>query len=90
MKGGNLQKFFRRENQACPPALSGGCSLGLGTKNDLLTCFEDLSDAQAEAPSTTSIVLAGAAIVQMLKPAAVKNFDGYAQEIFILCLSIKF
>ena len=48
-----------------------------------------LSDAQTEAPATTSIVLDGAVIVQMLTPAAVKNFDEYAHKIFIPYLSTK-
>ena len=77
MRGANLQEFFRLVNQACPPALSDGRSLRLGTKSDLLTCLEDLSHAQSEAPATTSKVLDGAVIVQMLKPATVKNFDQY-------------
>ncbi|KAI0236746.1 hypothetical protein LSAT2_012715, partial [Lamellibrachia satsuma] len=47
------------------------------------------ADAQSEAPATTSIVLGGAVIVQMLKPAEVKNFDEYAQEIVIPYLSTK-
>ena len=68
---------------------SDGGSLRLGTKSDLLTCLEDLSDAQSEAPATTSIVLDGAVISQMLKPAAIKSFDEYAQEIFIPNLSTK-
>ena len=89
MRGGNLQEFFCHKNQACPPALSDGGSLRLGTKSDLLKCLEDLSDAQSEAPATTNIVLDGAVIVHMLKPAVVKNFDEYAQEIFIPYLSTK-
>ena len=35
-RDGNLEEFFRHENQACPPALSDGESLRLGTKSDLL------------------------------------------------------
>ena len=37
-------------------------------------CLEDLSEAQTVAPVTNSVILDGTAIVQMLKPAAVKNF----------------
>ena len=81
-RDGNLEDFFRHENQACPPALSDGNNLYLGTKSDLLKCL-DLSEPQPEAPVTTSLVLDGAAIVQMLKPAATKNFDEYACQIFI-------
>ena len=35
------------------------------------------------APSTSSVIVDGAAIVQLLKPAAAKNFAEYASEIFI-------
>ncbi|KAI0213839.1 hypothetical protein LSAT2_001090, partial [Lamellibrachia satsuma] len=83
MRAGNLQQFFRRENQACPAALSDGGSLRLGMKNDLLTCSENYSDAQSETPAITYVVVDGAVIVQVLKPAAAQNFDEYAQEIFI-------
>jgi len=69
-RDGHLDEFFRHENQACSPALSDGESLRLGTKSDLLTCFKEISDARSGAPTTTSIVRDGAAIVQMLKPAA--------------------
>ena len=79
----NLEEFFRHENQAYPPALSDCGNLYLGTKSDLLMCLEDLSEAQTVAPVTSSVILDGAAIVQMLKPAAVKNFAEYASQIFI-------
>ncbi|KAJ8393331.1 hypothetical protein AAFF_G00062320 [Aldrovandia affinis] len=84
-----LRSYFRHENQACPPALSDGGSLCTGTKNDLLTCLEEVSDAKTETPVTICIVLDGAAIVQMLKPAASKTFEEYAQQIFIPYMSTK-
>jgi len=86
---GNLEEFFRHENQACPPALSDGGSLYTGTKSDLLTCLEEVSDAKTETPVTTCVVLDGAAIVQTLKPAASKTFEEYAQQIFIPYMSTK-
>ena len=86
---GNLEEFFRHENQACPPALSDGESIRLGTKRDLLKCFEEFSSAQSEVPDTTCLVLDGAVIVQMLKPAVAKNFDDYALDVFIPYLSTK-
>ena len=55
-------------------------------KNDLLTCSEDYSDAQSETPAIIYVVFDGAVNVQVLEPAAAKNFDEYAQEIFILHL----
>ena len=89
MRDGNLEEFFRHENQTCPPALSDGESLRLGTKSDLLKCFEGFSSAQSEVPDTTCLVLDGAVIVQMLKPAVAKNFDDYAHDVFIPYLSSK-
>jgi len=86
-RDGNLEEFFRHENQAWPPALSDGGILCTGTKNDLLTCLEEVSDAKTETPVTTCIVLDGAAIVQMLKPA--EAFEEYAQQVFILYMSTK-
>ncbi|KAL8585219.1 hypothetical protein ACOMHN_013234 [Nucella lapillus] len=88
-RDGNLEEFFRHENQACPPALSDGGSLCTGTKSDLLTCLEEVSDAKTETPVTTCIVLDGAAIIQMLKPAASKTFEEYAQQIVIPYMSTK-
>ncbi|KAG1683665.1 hypothetical protein GQR58_009801 [Nymphon striatum] len=90
-RDGNVDDFFRHEDQACPPILSDGWSLHLGTKSYLLTCFEDIAYSRSEAPTTTtSIVIDGAAIVQMLKPAACKNFREYAQKIFIPYMSTRF
>jgi hypothetical protein len=62
--------FLHHENQACLPALSDVGSLC----SDLLTSFDEISDARLRKSTTTSIVLDGAAIEQMLKPAVCKNF----------------
>ena len=82
-RDGNLEEFFRHENQAYPPALSDCGNLYLGTKSDLLVCLEDPSDIQSEAPVASSVVLDGGVLVQILKPASVKNFIEYASQIFI-------
>jgi len=53
---------------------------------------KSVSDAKTETPVTTYIVLDGAAIVQMLKPAASKTFEEYAHiahQIFISYMSMK-
>ncbi|XP_070210981.1 uncharacterized protein [Littorina saxatilis] len=81
-RDGNIEEFFRHENQACPPALSDGGSLCTGTKSDLLTCLEEVSDAKTETPVKTCFVLDGAAIVQMLKPAASKTSEDNKTELF--------
>lgn len=88
-RDGHLDEFFRHENQACPPALSDGGSLRFGLKSDLVTCFEEILDARSEAPTTTSLVLDGAAIVQMLQPSTCKNFREYANDVFIPYVSSR-
>ena len=56
-------------------------------KSDLLVCLEDISAAQSVAPSVTSAVIDGAAIVQILKRGSVKTFQEYADEVFIPYIS---
>ena len=86
-RDGNLEEFFRHENQACPPSLFDAGRLHLSTKSDLLVCLESLSEAQSEAPSVTNVVLDGAAIIQMLKPGAAKTFEEYTLQVFLLYIS---
>ena len=66
---GNLDEFFQHKNQAWLSALCDGSRLRLGTKSDILTCLDDLSPSQTKTPDATCIVLDGAAIIQMMKPA---------------------
>ena len=82
-RDGNLEEFFRHESQACPPALSDGGSIRLGVKSDLLSCLETLSEPTSVVPPTSCIVLDGAVIIQMLKPATAKTFSEYAQRVFV-------
>ena len=81
-RDGNLDDFFQHENRAYPPSLSEGGNLRLGSKSDLLNCMEELSKAKSEAPVVTSVILDGAAIVQMMKPGTTRTFDEYANVIF--------
>ena len=55
--------------------------------SDILTCLDDLSPSQNKTHDATCIVLDGAAIKQMMKPAAAKTFDEYAQQVFIPYIS---
>jgi len=84
---GNLDEFFRHENQVCPPSLSDAGRLHLGAKSDLLVCLEGLSEAQSVSPVVTTAIIDGAAIVQMLKPGAAKTFQEYANQVFIPYIS---
>ena len=82
-RDGDLEEFFRHENQAWPPSLSDAGRLHLGTKSVLLECLESISEAQSEAPSVTNVVLDGAAVIQVLKPGAAKTFEEYAHQVFL-------
>ena len=81
-RDGNLDEFFRHENEACPPSLSAAGKLHLGTKSDMLEFLEGLSEAQYEAPKVIIVAIDGAAIDQMLKPGATETFEEYAHEVF--------
>ena len=80
---GNLEEFFRHENQAYPLSISDGSNLYQGTKSDLLTCLKEVSELHPDTPAVTSLIVDGAVIVQMLKPNTAKNFSEYATNIFI-------
>ena len=82
-RDGNLDEFFQHENQAFPPSLSDGGGIRLGVKSDLLTCLEDFSQPRTEVPPTSCIVLDGAVIIHLLKPATVKTFNEYAQQVCV-------
>ena len=88
-KGWNLDEFFRHENRMCFPALSVSENLRLGSKSDLLACLEDVCAARSDVPETTCIIHNGAAIIQMLKPAAAKHFVEYLRDVFIPYITTK-
>ena len=50
---GNLDHFFRHENQSYPPSLSDDRSMHLGANSDLLACLEDVFDAKQDALAAT-------------------------------------
>jgi len=68
-------------------ALSDRGRLRLCTKSNILTCPKDLSPSQTKTPDATYIILDGAAIIQMMKPAASEIFDENAQQVFTTCIS---
>lgn len=84
IRDGDLDDFFRHENQSFPPALSSFGDLRSGNKADLLTCLEDLSSSttSTESPSVDAVLLDGAAIVNMLKPGHATTFSEYAEQVF--------
>ena len=84
-RDGNLEDFFRHENQACPPSLSQHGKLRLGTKSDLLHCLESTAELECtpSPPITDVTILDGAVVVNFLRPLGAKTFDDYALKVFL-------
>ena len=82
---GNLEEFFKHENQSCPPSLSHLGKLCLpGNKAELTTCLESHCQPRSELPEGIEVVVIdGVALVNMLKPSAVKTFSEYASLLFL-------
>ena len=81
VRDGNLDEFFSYENHPCPPSLSDGGKLRLGTKSDIVHCLEDTLVTTVDEDTTLGVadvfVLDGAAIVNMLRPGSSKTFRDY-------------
>ena len=83
---GNLEDFFRHENQACPPSLSNCANLRLPrSKSDVVECLEAHCQPQYQAPDYIDVIIIdGPAAVNMVKPSASANtFSEYASLCFI-------
>ena len=84
-RNGDLDEFFKHENQAYPPSISDRGNLRFGTKSDLLICLSALSDHEIDVSQlqVDTYVLDGAVIVQMLRPGVCKTFGDYCDKLFI-------
>ena len=84
VRDADLEEFFQHENQSWPPSISDYGKLRSVTKSDLLPCLEDLLPQTDEAnnlvPEVDMIVLDGAVIVNMIKPAKSNTFAEYVSE----------
>ena len=84
---GDLDEFFKHENQAYPPSLSQMGVIRSGNKSDLLNCLEDIAPLNESISNATlnvsCTVLDGAAIVNMLRPGTAKTFQDYAADVFL-------
>ena len=85
IRNGDLDEFFKHENQQYPPSLSQLGGLRIGTKSDLLHCLEEsnLVHSNFSHPTVQVSILDGAAIVNMLQPGTAKTFDDYATNVFM-------
>lgn len=80
---GNLEDFFKHENQPWPPSLSKAGDMRSGNKADLLSELESLAQPAEARPQVTALILDGAVIVQMLSPGTSQTFDDYVKNVFI-------
>lgn len=84
---GNLDEFFRHENQPCPHAFSENGMLSQGTKSDLLFCLEEGCPPKSETPDVSCVILDGAAVIQFLKLTGLRQFAEYAYQVFLPYIS---
>ena len=82
IREGNLEDFFKYENQPWPPSLSQLGQLRGGQKADLLKCLPSTSAHIVPQPVVDAVILDGAVIVQMLQPKTVRTFDEYFTTVF--------
>ena len=80
---GDLQDFFRHENQPWPPSLSQNGQLRQGNKADLVQCLQSSAKVVAESPQVDAKVFDGAVVVQMLHPKISTTFKDYVQTVFL-------
>ena len=81
---GDLDEFFKYENQPYPPSLSEFGKIRFGAKSDLLQCIEEgLESAQDYLVSFDGKGFYGAVIVHALPVVSATTFDEYADNIFL-------
>ena len=75
-RGGDLDQFFSHDIQAVPPALLCGGKQRIGTKADLLHCFESCVASKPQStPEVDAIILDGVVVVHMLHRGTAKTFQ---------------
>ena len=78
-RDGNLDTFF----QSCPPSLYQHGKLRSIKKADLLECLDKCGESRVDAPPTDVVILDGAVIVNMIRPANAQTFGEYALNAFL-------
>lgn len=81
-RDGNLEEFFKHENQPFPPTLAQSGKIRQGQKSDLVKCMERLVEKKIDAPQVEATIIDGAVIVQILKPGMAATFKEYADFVF--------
>ena len=85
-----MDQFFSHENHSCPPSLSQGGKLRLGSNADIMPCCLEVETAAPEAsPLVYAQFLDGAAVIQMLNPGTAMTFLDYAEQVFLSYVSAQ-
>ena len=84
-----MDQFFSHENHACPPSLSQGGKLRLGSKADAKPFLEVDTAAPEACRLVDATFLDGAAVVQMLNPGTAKTFLDYAEQVLLPYVSAQ-
>ena len=84
-----MDQFLSHENDACPPSLSQGGKLRLGSKADLMPCLEVETAAPEASPLVETQFMDGAAVVQILNPGTAKTFLDYVEQVFLPYVSAQ-
>ena len=84
-RDGNLDDFFRHENQGCPPSLSSQGKLRLPKKkSELVDCLIASGTAVTTSMPTVNVtIIDGAVAVNMIRPSKEATFEEYASKSFL-------
>ena len=82
-RDGDLEGFFKHENQPYPPSLSEFGNLRFGKKSDLIACVNKETLSPPQQASYDVKVFDGAAIVHALPVSSVATFSEYADTKFL-------
>ena len=86
LREGDLENFFKHENQQVPPSLSNYGDIRHTTKSDLTTCIENELETTHQVDTFKSAsckILDGAAIVNIRAPRDSITFEDYAEKEFL-------
>lgn len=82
-RDGDLEDFYRHENQPWPPSIAEKGNLRPGVKADLAKILEGYAGQHISShPDVKVLVLDGAVVVQMPSPGSAKTFQEYAETVF--------
>ena len=82
-RGGDLEEFFKHENQPYPPSLSEFGNLRFAKKSDLIACVNKEKPPPPPLASYDVKVFDGAAILHALPVSSVATFSEYADSKFL-------